>query len=456
MSSAAPSTPGVHETDEPAALAALRALVRVPTVSRRPPDRIEDGVLARLHAVLAEHFPLLHAAAEVIGLDDGALLLHWRGRSAARPVVLMAHLDVVPPGEHWTRDPFGAELLGGPQDGTVYGRGVLDDKGSVAAICSAVEELLAAGHEPAQDVWLSFGSNEEVSGTAAAAAVVELRRRGVEPWMVLDEGGAVAGGTFPGVDVPVAVIGVAEKGTTSLRLVASGGGGHASTPSRGGATARLAKAVLALERHPLPARLGDVTVETFRRLAPHARQPVGALMARAGSARPAVARALAALGGEPAALVRTTMVTTTLSGSPALNVVASEATAGVNARIAPGESVADVVAHVRSVVGKGIDVEVVESGEPSPLSPWEDEAFALLERGVAEVFPDAVTTPYVVLAATDGRFLAEICPRVYRFAPFRMSKAQRATIHGPDEHLHVPDLLDGVRFYRRLLEELPA
>ncbi|TIC83046.1 M20/M25/M40 family metallo-hydrolase [Nocardioides sp. GY 10127] len=429
-------------------------MVRVPTVSLRSPDVADPALVAELHRVMAAHFPLLHARLERVEVpgSPGALLFRWPGRSAERPVVLMAHQDVVPAGEDWTGDPFEARL----EAGTLWGRGVLDDKGSVAAVCQAVEDLLAAGHTPAQDVWLSFGHEEEVSGEAAAHAAAELERRGVAPWLVLDEGGAVGTEVFPGVAVPVAFIGVAEKGTTSLHLTASGGGGHASTPARGGATARLARAVLALEKHPLPARLGDVTVEMFRRLAPHATGPIGAVLARVDRARPVAARALAAMGGEAAALVRTTTVTTTLAGSPALNVVATRATAGVNARIAPGESVADLLAHVRRTVGEGIEVEVVEHGEPTPLSPWDDEAFALLEAGVREVFPDAVPTPYVVLAATDGRFFTGLCPRVYRFAPFRMSATQRASIHGPDEHLHVADLLDGVRFYRRLLEELPA
>ena len=141
----------------------------------------------------------------------------------------MAHLDVVPVDESspWQHPPFSAEI----HDGAVWGRGTLDDKGCVAAICEAVERLLTDGHRPAQDVWLSFGCDEEVSGPTAAAAVDELVRRGVRPWFVLDEGGAVAYDAFPGVSRPVAAIGVAEKGTTSVELRVEGRGGHASTPA---------------------------------------------------------------------------------------------------------------------------------------------------------------------------------------------------------------------------------
>ncbi len=132
----------------------------------------------------------------------------------------MAHLDVVPVDESapWQHPAFSAEIV----DGAVWGRGTLDDKGCVAAICEAVERLLDAGHRPAQDVWLSFGCDEEVSGPTAEAAVDELVRRGVRPWLVLDEGGAVAHGAFPGVKRPVAAIGVAEKGTTGVELRVDG------------------------------------------------------------------------------------------------------------------------------------------------------------------------------------------------------------------------------------------
>ncbi|WP_305863820.1 M20/M25/M40 family metallo-hydrolase, partial [Klebsiella pneumoniae] len=129
--------------------------------------------------------------------------------------------------------PFSADIV----DGAVWGRGTLDDKGCVAAICEAVERLLDAGHRPAQDVWLSFGCDEEVSGPTAPAAVDELVRRGVRPWLVLDEGGAVAEDAFPGVSRPLAAIGVAEKGTTGVELRVTGRGGHSSTPARHGPTA---------------------------------------------------------------------------------------------------------------------------------------------------------------------------------------------------------------------------
>ena len=443
------------------AVEALQALVRIPTVSH--PDELDPASFDALLAELERRFPLVHERLEVTRVHTHGLLMHWAGRSSARPVVLMAHLDVVPVEDpaRWTHPPFSGAVV----DGSIWGRGTLDDKGCVVAICTAVEELLEAGHDPGQDVWLSFGCDEEVFGQAAPEAVRVLAERGVQPWFVLDEGGAVAGGAFPGVRRPVAVVGVTEKGVTSLLMRAEGRGGHASTPARNGPTARIARAITALERSPMPASVPPPTIELFRRIAPHAGLPLGPVLAGAARVPALLVRALVAAGPETAAMTRTTFAVTTLQGSPALNVIAGAATAGVNIRVMLGDTVEDVLAHVRRAVGGDVEIEVVEEGAASPLSPYSttgagpehrDEAFDLLERTISEVFPEAVPAPYVMMAATDSRHFTAICERVYRFAPLRMSKAQREAIHSHDEHLGVQDLLDGVAWYRLLVESLPT
>ncbi len=198
-------------------------------------------------------------------------------------------------------------------------------------------------------------------------------------------------------------------------------------------------------------------MELFRRLAPHAPAALRPLMANAERLRPVLTRVLVAAGPESAAMTRTTFAATTLSGSPALNVIASTARAGINVRVMVGDTVADVVAHLRKTIGDDqVQIEVVEEGEASPVSPVDDDAFRLIESTVAELFPEAVPAPYVMMAATDSRHFTAICPRVYRFAPFRMSKAQREAIHSYDERLGVDDFLIGIDWYQRLIERIPA
>ena len=431
----------------------LQALVRIPTVSNRDPGLVDTAAFDDFLVELEHRFPLLHERLECTRIHTHALLFRWPGSSGERPVVLMAHLDVVPVEGTWQHEPFSGDVV----DGQLWGRGTLDDKGALVAICEAVETLLQQDATPAQDVWLSFGCDEEVFGVAAPMAVEELVRRGIRPWFALDEGGAIASEAFPGVAAPVGVVGVTEKGSTSIELRVEGRGGHASTPARMGPTARIARAILRIERSPMPASTPEPTLELFRRLAPHAALPLRPLLANAARIRPVLTRALLAAGPETAAMTRTTFAVTTLSGSPALNVIASTARAGVNIRIMVGDTVAGVLEHVRRAVGDDrVHIDVVDSSEPSPVSPVDDDAFRLLESTITEVFPDAVPAPYVMMAATDSRHFTEICERVYRFTPFRMTKAQRESIHSYDEHIGVDAFLDGVRWYRTLLERLPA
>lgn len=440
------------DQQRPAAVAKLQALIRIPTVSNRDPDLVDTQAFDDFLVELERQFPLVHEHLELTRISTHGLLFRWPGASDARPVVLMAHLDVVPVEGEWTHPPFSGAIV----DGHIWGRGTLDDKGQLVAVCEAVESLLADGVTPAQDVWLSFGCDEEVSGVAAQEAVAELARLGVRPWFVLDEGGAVASEAFPGVGAPIGVVGVTEKGVTSFELTVTGRGGHASTPAKWGPTARIARAITRIERSPMPASVPEPTVELFRRMAPHAPLPLRALMSGAERIKPLLTRALLAAGPEPASMVRTSFAVTTLSGSPALNVIAATAKAGVNVRIMVGDTVAGVQEHLRRTIKDDqVEIRVVEEQEPSPISP-RDDAFALIESTIAELFPDAVPAPYVMMAATDARHFTEICERVYRFAPFRMTKAQRQAIHSYDEHLGIDAFLDGVRWYRTLIERLPA
>lgn len=451
------TTPSAGLLDEIDPLATLQELLRLPTVADPDPARTDPAPFRAAHEVLRRRFPLLHEHAEVEHVEPHGLLFHLAADPAsptagADPVVLMAHLDIVPIGDksRWTHPPLDARVV----DGVVWGRGTLDDKGQLVAALTALEQLLAEGARPARDVWFSMGSDEEVMGVGAPTAVAWLRERGVTPWFVLDEGGAVASRAFPGVSAPLGVVGVSEKGLLSLEISASGRGGHASTPAKGGPAARVAAAIGRLERHPFPAHLAEPAREMLRRVAPHLPRAARPLAERVERLAPAAARAMVAAGPEAAALARTTVAVTTLAGSPAINVIPTSVRAGLNVRVAVGETTAAATERIRRVVGREVEVDVLGAHEPSPVSPVDDPAFAAIEAATAAVFPDAVTVPYVLYAATDARHFTAICDRVYRFAPFRMSKEQREAIHSYDEHLAVADLHDGVRWYRALLDGL--
>lgn len=438
------------------AAAALSDLVQFRTVSSRTASEVDAGAFEAFIAALPRLYPAVHAALELERVNGHALLYRWPGTgpgAASRPSVLMAHYDVVPAGDPdaWTRPPFS-----GHNDGTfLWGRGTLDDKGQLVAILEAAEALLGTGFAPVHDLYFSFGNTEETAGASAAAAADLLAGRGIRPWLVLDEGGAVAGGAFPGVRRPAAVLGVAEKGILDVELLTRDPGGHASAPPRMGATARLARAIVRIERHPFPQALPAVTAEMLRRLGPHTPAPVRAVFANVARLRAPLTWLLGRLGNETNAMTRTTVAITMLQGSAGANVLAATARANANIRVAVGETVAGTVQRLRKVIrDPKVELRVVEANEPSPVSPSAGAQWDLLERAIAATFPEAVITPYIMMGGTDARRFTGICGAVYRFAPFFMDEEARASIHAVDEKISLETLGRGVRFYETLIREL--
>nr|WP_275585887.1 M20/M25/M40 family metallo-hydrolase [Geodermatophilus sabuli] len=380
------------------------------------------------------------------------MLYRWPSGTDAPPLVLMAHYDVVPvAGQDWSRDPF----FGLVEDGVVHGRGAIDDKGALVAILEAVESLVAAGSTPARDVYLSFGNDEEVAGVGAQLAVEALTARGVRPWAVLDEGGAVVTGVFPGVPGPTAVVGLAEKGRLDVELVTTDAGGHASAPVRGGAPARLARAILRIEDAPFPARLHDVVLGMVDALGRHALTGYRALFAHAAYLRPGLALVLSRASREANALVRTTVAITELEGSKARNVLATRARAHADIRIALGETVQSTVDRLRRVIDDPtVELTVVSGNDPSPVSRADNEAFALVGAAIRSVYPDAAVAPYVMVQASDARHFSQVCDSVYRFMPFDVTRDELAALHAADERITVAALHRGAGFYRHLLRHL--
>jgi carboxypeptidase PM20D1 len=438
--------------DGEAAAARLAELVRIPTVSSRDPGQVDEAAFARFRDRLVELYPRTAAALEREVLGSGALLYRWRSGTDAAPLVLMAHYDVVPvTGQDWSGDPFSGRIA----DGSVHGRGAIDDKGSLVAVLEAVEGLLADGFTPRRDVYLSFGNDEEVAGDGARLAVQALTERGVSPWAVIDEGGAVVEGVFPGVPGPIAVIGLAEKGLLDVELSTSDAGGHASAPLPGGATARLARAIVRIDEHPFPARANEAVLGLVDAAGRSAALPLRAVFAHAGLLRPLVAAALTRASREANALVRTTVAITQLRGSAGTNVLATSATAHANIRIALGETVESTLSRLRRVVDDpSVELRVVSGNDPSPLSRTDNEAFAALTAAVRAVYPDAVVAPYVMVQASDARHFAAVSDSVYRFMPFDLSRAELATLHAADERLSVAALRRGIAFHRQLIGSL--
>ncbi|MBP1325709.1 carboxypeptidase PM20D1 [Leucobacter exalbidus] len=433
----------------------LSRMIQIPTVSAALADTGLDP-FERFISLLEELYPLTHERLTRKRITDLGLLYRWPGSDeTADPVVLMAHFDVVPaePEDGWDVAPFEGRIA----DGYVHGRGALDDKGPLLVMLEAVENLLAAGFTPARDVYLSLGGNEETYGDAAQAIAQTFRDRQITPWFVLDEGGAVVAAPLPFVRGEAAMIGVGEKGATTIKLSARGAGGHASAPPTLTAVGRVARAVSRVTPAMFPARTPGAVLTMLALFAGRARGPAK-LLYRALAASPwLTARLFTLLGGEPAALVRTTVAPTMLSGGSAQNVLPAQAEAAINLRIALGETVPGTLRRIkRRIADRRVKIEVVEGGAPSPESPTDNAQFALIAAAVGVSHPQAMPVPYVMMAATDSRYFHAFTPACYRFAPLAMSAELRASIHGVNERVAITELVRGEQFHRALITAIPA
>jgi carboxypeptidase PM20D1 len=446
--------PAAHPiaVDSFAAAERLAEAIRVPTISRED-GPAPDSLFARLHATLARAFPRVHRQLrrETVG---SSLLFTWPGTDPSLPAILLTgHLDVVPIDSaseaRWTHPPFGGVIA----DGFVWGRGALDDKGSVLAILEAVEVLLAEGFAPAHTILLAFGHDEEISGREGAKRLAALiAARGTRVDWVLDEGGTITSGIVPGIAAPVAVVGIAEKGYLNLELIASDPGGHSSTPPAHTAIGRLARAIRRIEDRPFPARVAGATGALLAYAAPEMSLPLRLAMANLWLFEGPV---LARFAGDPrsAAAVRTTAAVTIVSGGTKANVLPTEARAIVNFRTLPGDSAATVVSAVRRAVDdSAVMVRALPDPiEASPVSSPESTGYRAVATTIRQVYPGTVVAPYLVIGATDARYYVGLTPTVLRFAPGLETADSPPRIHGTDERVGLSQHAHAIRFYAQLI-----
>ncbi|GAB2777401.1 M20 family peptidase [Rhabdobacter roseus] len=408
-------------------------------------------------AFLESTYPRLHAQLKRERINDLALLYQWPGTNPALPpMLLMGHYDVVPviqgTERMWKKPPF-AGLV---EDGFVYGRGTLDDKSTVIGLLEAVEYLLQRGYQPARTVYLAFGHDEEIGGKLGAQTIAStLQQRGIKLDMVMDEGGTIKTDGVAGLKAPVALIGVAEKGYTSLELRAQGEGGHSSMPPRKTSIGMLATALDNLQRSPFKSSLGGTVGEMLNYLGPEMSFGQKLAIANRWLLAPVLVRALSGTNSG-AASTHTTIAPTMLNAGIKDNVLPIDATAIVNFRILPGDSVQGVIEHVKRVIDNP-DISVRSlaefDAEPSPVSPPEAEPFRVLQRSIQSCYPGVVVTPYLVLGATDARYYRHLSENVYRFTPYQLDEEDLKRPHGTNERISVGTFKEMIRFYATFIQD---
>ena len=442
----------VRAVDTAKAARNLSQAIRFNTVTHQDPAEDQPGEWDKLHAFLQTAYPAAHAVMtrEIVGKQS--LIYTWAGSDPSlAPIILMAHQDVVPvtPGTegNWKHPPFSGEIA----DGAVWGRGAVDDKGTLITLFEALDSLAAQGFKPKRSIILVSGEDEEVRGTGARAAAAALKARGVKALFVLDEGLAVITDN-PVSHKPVALVGVAEKGYATLQITAPAPGGHSSTPPKDTGVTTLSRAVLAVAGKPFPMKFSGPGADMLRTLAPGAPTPVKMAVANEWLFGPLLISQFSA-SPAGAAMLHTTIAPTMLKGSPKENVLPQDATAWINYRISPDDSSASVMARAQAAVGK-LPVKLSwlkPPEEPSPVSSTSSEGWKLI-AAVAGAEANAPVAPSLVLGGTDSRYLSGVAGDVYRFAPTWMSLTDSEMIHGTNEHMTLENLTRMVRFYERLVE----
>ncbi len=436
----------------------LSQAVQFRTISTQDPADFNPQAFIDLQNWMRQTYPHFYDAVQTQMVDTYSQLNSWQGSDPTLdPIVFMAHQDVVPASEGaeaaWEKPPFSGLI----EDGYIWGRGSIDDKGAMIGLLEAADRLAASGYTPKRTLIFSFGHNEEVLGSGAKTIAKLLKSRGIHPYAVIDEGGAITT-NMPDAKGPVARIGVAEKGYVTLILTATAKGGHSSTPPTRTAIGALSRAIAAIEAHPFEQKIDPVITKMLQATAPV--QPFVGRMAVSNLwlFGPMVsAKMKKSASGR--AMLGTTIAPTIINAGFKENALPRKAVAYVNFRIHARDSVQGIVDHVRAAINDpGITITLAGTAgtEPSPVSQIGTGPYAWLAGIVKDVFPGTIIAPNVVLGGTDSRYFAIITDDIYRFAPYTFDSSDFSRIHGLNERMGVEDFAHGIQAYYLMLERAGA
>jgi acetylornithine deacetylase/succinyl-diaminopimelate desuccinylase-like protein len=373
-----------------------------------------------------------------------------RGSGARRPVILLAHMDVVGAERaRWTHDPFAGEI----SDGYLYGRGAIDDKGMLAANLMTMlllkRMLVRSGATPSRDVVFVATADEEAGGECGMGWLVANRPELLDAEFALNEGGRTriieGGQTYLAVQS-------AEKVSHVVTVTARGTAGHAAIPLSDNAIFRLGRALDQLSVYAEPVMLAEITRQFFARLAeiwpnPDEKKAMLDLVGDDRKRAQEAARALSSIAVFNAVL-RNGISPTVVEGGNQFNVIPDSAVAILNVRTLPGQSIDKVVQRMRAVVTEpGVTLDITHRGEEAPASDTQSQMFDAIADAARELDPRIAVVPYLSTGVTDSARLRKLGVQAYGILPFPMAQSDEERMHGNDER--VP--LDSLHFGTRLI-----
>lgn len=434
----------------PAAIKNFQKALSYKTISYGDTALFDTAQFNGFRRFLEATYPNFHSKLLREVVAKHSLLYKWEGKNAAaKPIVLMAHQDVVPIEEAtkamWTVDPFGGEV----KDGFIWGRGTTDDKINLISMVEAAEKLLAEGYQPERTIYFSFGHDEEIGGVGARAAAALLKSRNVEAEFILDEGGIVTKEKMPGITKPLALLGTSEKGYLSLELTVELPGGHSSMPAPETAIDILNKALVNLRSQPFPSDLTGSTLEGTYYLGPEL--PFIQKMAMANQwLFKSLILSNYEKSPQAAAMIRTTMVPTIIQAGVKDNVIPTVAKATVNLRLLPGDLSDAVTEQVRKKINdERVKIQNKNSfySEATPVTPADSEGYKKVDEAIKKSLPETITAPFLMIGATDSRFFNEVSTNIIKFSPM----IDPIGFHGIDERVSLESYKTAIWFYEQLI-----
>ncbi len=447
--------PAIEEAEEKfdseRAVDNLCKLVRCKTVSYRDASLEDNGEFEKLISMLPELYPNVFKTCEFTQLPDRALLFRWQGKTNGAPAIMMAHYDVVPVNEDmWDVPAFEAII----RDGRIWGRGTLDTKVTFNGVLFSADHLIAEGFVPECDIYFAFSGGEEVNGKGAVNIVDYFEAHGIEPAMVVDEGGAVVENVFPGVKAPCGLIGIAEKGMMDVKYSVKSRGGHASAPKPKTPVDTLARGCVRMVSHPFKAHLTPPVAKMFDTLGRHSSFVYKVIFSNIGIFLPILDIICKKSGGELNALMRTTVAFTQMQGSSASNVIPPEASMVSNMRLNPEDDMESAIEYIKKTIkDEDVEVTLLHGMNPSRISVTDCPGYDKVASAVASTWKGCIVSPYLMVQCSDSRHYGRISDKVYRFSAMDLTSEERATIHGNNESIRIETLNKAVEFYIRLMRK---
>ena len=433
----------------------LRQAIQIKSISYDNDSLTDYSQFNSLINFLESSYPLTFEKLESRVINKHSLLLHWKGSNKNnRPAIFYAHLDVVPANSssQWSHHPF----AGHADNEFIYGRGAIDDKGSIIAILESTEKLLKNNFIPGRDIYFAFGHDEEASGQKGAKFISEeLEKEGIKAEFLLDEGGLIAVDMVPFVKPPVALVFTSEKGYMTLQLNVKSNGGHSSHPPAMPPIEIMAAAIKNLHDHPFEKRMTQSVIDFMDYTGPEMKLPLKALFANRWLFKEIIFKEYEKIPSANA-MISTTAVATIIKGGEKENVIPSGVQAKINFRILPGDNSSEIIQKVKAVIhdDRVVITVVGKIEEASTVSSVESESFALLHHSIEKIFPDAIISPSLLIAQTDSRHFRNVTENIYRFIPFRMNDKILDTMHGADEKVGIAEFMEAIAFYKEFIKEL--